>query len=209
MCVLFVCLLISGSLRTRLCHFQSLFPITIESFYWTEFHCEMENRTNWKSNWKHVSIVDTRVSANLEFISLFSLLGQCREGKHQLNKSKYRFFFLFFHWKKSLYCTKQTVFALFWWAWNPPDPVLQFSDAMKNFCSFQAIFSTAVKLDPDKLVWTGLSLLTEKKWDRSMPVEKLVHYYERWYWCWWHFVGNESRLLQPDSAQRGPGAKPV
>lgn len=69
----------------------------------------MENRMNWKFNWKHVSIVGTCVSANIEFISLFSLLGQCREGKHQINKSKYRAFFLFFHWKKFLYCTEQNL----------------------------------------------------------------------------------------------------
>lgn len=105
---LFVCLLISESLRARLCNFQSLFPITIESFNWTEFHCEMENRMNWKFNWKHVSIVDTCVSANIEFISLFSLLGLYREGKHQINKSKYSFC-LFYHWKKHLYCTEQNL----------------------------------------------------------------------------------------------------
>lgn len=69
----------------------------------------LENGTNWKFSWKHVSIVDTHVSANIEFISLFSLLGKCREGKHQINKSKYSFFFLFFHWKKHLYGTEQNL----------------------------------------------------------------------------------------------------
>jgi len=35
---------------------------------------------NWKFNWKHVSIVDTCVSANIEFINLFSYVEGMQAG---------------------------------------------------------------------------------------------------------------------------------
>lgn len=191
MCVLYVCLLISGSLRSRLCNFQSLFPITIESFNWTGFHCEMENRMNWKFNWKHVSIVDTYVSAIIEFISLFSLLGLSREGKHQINKSKYRFFLSLkemsiLHWiKPYLPC------------FDEHEPTWSCSSALR--CNGKLLISRNVQHHFYLAAsWSGANwplTIDPEGMTLILPAENLAHYDKRRCWCWWHPVAHASRVL--------------